>query len=256
MPLEYYLVYYFYAPYGRFKPCGMFSLQHIISALICLAAVVILYIYFKDIFLHKTKIKGIRITAMILSILELIKIVHSFIYGDFNLDAWFPLSYCGLFIFALWICGYAKGFINKCAYVYITYGCAFAGIAFLIFPTTSLMMYPIWHYFSLYSLLYHSVMIFWSIVFISEKKALNINSFVAYTIFITIFVIPALLINKLFESNLMNLKIPYNIPITFIQNIYCFSPQLYTLMVYCIFLAIPLFIEFISNIYKLHSKKS
>ena len=67
-------------------------------------------------------------------------------WGYYNIDSWFPLSFCGLFIYALWICGFGKGIIKEAAQCYITCGAFFAGLAFLFIPATSLMSFPIFHY--------------------------------------------------------------------------------------------------------------
>ncbi len=252
MPFYDYISYYFFAPNGRFEPCGMFTSEHIISALICISVVAILFSIFKKHITNENRVKGVKITASVLTITEIIKITHSFIYGDLHLDAWFPLSYCGLLIFAAWMSGYGKGFFKNAGDAFITYGCFVAGIAFLIFPTTSLMSFPIWHYFSLYSLFFHSVMIFWGLIYLTDDRRFNKQSFASYSVFLTIFAIPAILINYFSSSNLMNLREPYNIPISFLQKLYAQCPFLYTILVFVIYLLIPIIVGSISN----HLKKT
>ncbi len=236
---EYHLGYYFFAPQGRFKPCGMFTADHIVATLICITIVASLLIFFRKSALKLNKLRLIRTGAVTLSILEIIKISHSFIYGDYYLDAWFPLSYCGLFIFALWMAGYGKNRLKQVGEAFIVYGCPFAGMAFLVFPTTSLMIFPIWHYFSLYSMFYHSLMIFVGITLLLNEPKLDKNSFVSYAMFVITFAIPAIIMNSIFECNLMNLREPYNIPIQPLQNIYSNLPTLYTVLVVIVYMCIP-----------------
>ena len=232
-------LYHFFAPTGRFEPCGMFTTPHFIAIFVCFIFITYFSIYFiKN--KEKRSIDNVfRKTAVILTILELIKISHSFFYGELHLDAWFPLSYCGLFIFASWMAGYGKNHIKKIGEAYITYGCPIAGICFLIFPTTSLMSFPIWHYFSLYSLFFHSVMIFTGVVMLHNEKRLSKQTFLHYLYFIVLFSIIAIIINQVKGSNLMNLREPYNIPIAILQNMYSSFPFGYTIFVFIGYSFIP-----------------
>lgn len=247
MPSDYYFGYYFYAPKGRFQACGMFTLGHIVAAAACFILVIGLLFAVRKNITEPAKSKLIRIIAIILTVLESVKILHSFIYGDLNLDAWFPLSYCGLFIFAAWMAGFGKSYIRRAGEVFIAYGCPVAGIAFLIFPTTSLMSFPIWHFFSLYSLFFHSVMIFMGVIFLKEEKPLNYSAFKSYSGFVIIFAIPAILLNVFFGSNLMNLREPYNIPIEFLQSLYSSFPPGYTGLVLAAYMLIPIIVALISG---------
>ncbi|MBR5285666.1 MAG: YwaF family protein [Clostridia bacterium] len=253
---EYYFGYYFYAPQGRFEPCGMFTIEHIVTAIFCLLAVM-----FALVFLNKKKvaetvnIKIVRFFAVFLTILEVIKITHSFIYGDLHLDAWFPLSYCGLFIYALWMAGYGKGKIKRCGAVFISYGCAFAGLMFLIFPTTSLMLFPIWHYFSIYSLLFHSVMMFIGTRLLITERKFNWATYFYYFIYVLFFAIISITMNYINGCNLMNLREPYNIPIQLLQDIYnTFSPA-YTIIGLIIYMLVPLLIAWIFGKFKEKKKE-
>jgi uncharacterized membrane protein YwaF len=248
MPHEngYYFGYYFYAPQGRFEPCGMFTVEHIISALICLVAIacLIVFLYKRNIGIEANR-KIVRISAVVLTVLEIIKITHSFIYGDFHLDAWFPLSYCGLFIYALWMAGFGRGKVKRCGEVFIAYGCAFAGLMFLIFPTTSLMLFPIWHYFSLYSLLFHSVMIFVGMRLLYAEHRFKKSTFLYYFVYVLFFAIISIIMNSVFGCNLMNLREPYNIPIQLLQDIYnAFNPA-YTVIGLTIYMLVPLIMALI-----------
>lgn len=231
-------LYYFYAPTGRFEACGMFTASHLIAVAICVALIICFALYCIKTNKLQTNI-FMRYVAIILTILELIKIAHSFIYKELHLDAWFPLSYCGLFIFAAWMSGFGRKNIKNAGEAYITYGCPIAGIAFLIFPTTSLMSFPVWHFFSLYSLFFHSVMIFSGIIMLYKEKRLNKESFLNYTYFVIGFSIPAIIINSIKGSNLMNLRMPYNIPIDFLQQLYDFTPAAYTVLVLICYTIIP-----------------
>ena len=247
MPAEsYYFGYYFFAPNGRFNPCGMFTAGHIFAAAICIAAVIFALYFTKNSTNHS---KLLRRSAIIITILESVKISHSFIYGDFYLDAWFPLSYCGLFIFALWMAGYGKGVLKRTGEVFIAYGCAVAGLIFLICPTTSLMMYPLWHYFSVYSLFFHSMMIYVGITLLKKEKRFIKREFALYAIFVIVFSVPAYVLNTIYGSNLMNLREPFNVPIEILQILHEKLPFIYSLFVVSVFLLIPVVTAFLHKIF-------
>lgn len=238
MPKDYHFGYYFFAPGGRFEPCGMFTIPHIVSAIICLVIVTMCLLFYKKKEPFQSQ-KMLRIFAVALTILEAIKMLHSFIYGDFHIDAWFPLSYCGLLIFALWMAGFGKGKIKQTGYIFIAFGCPIAGFAFLISPSTSLMLFPIWHYFSLYSMFYHSLMIFLGIALLFDIKKLHLKDYLKYCVFTSTFSIFAIIINEIFQSNLMLLRCPFNIPIQGLVDIYNFLPYCYTAVVLLGYLIIP-----------------
>ncbi len=250
--LKFLIVDHFFAPRDSFEPCGMFTSNHILSAILCIVSVFIVFWIFqiKNVKINKTKV--IRSLAFIITILECIKIAHSFYYGYLYLDSWFPLSYCGLFIYALWIVGYGKSSIKRAGEIFIAYGCPVAGVLFLIFPTTSLMSFPIWHYLSLYSLLFHTLMIFCGMILLCSEPKLNKFTYLHYIVFITVFSIVAITLNCIYGCNLMNLREPYNIPIGFLQNLYANSKIGFTLFAYFIFAIIP----FVSNLLFLKKRKT
>ncbi len=254
--IEYYFGYYFYAPQGRFQPCGMFTIEHIIAALVCLSVVVFALAFSRKKNIDEAfDLKIIRFFAFLLTFLEIIKIAHSFIYGDYHLDAWFPLSYCGLFIYSLWMVGYGKGKIKRCGEVFIAYGCAFAGLMFLIFPTTSLMLFPIWHYFSVYSLLFHTVMMFVGIRLLLAERKFNKSTYKYYFSYVLFFAIISIVMNSIYGCNLMNLREPYNIPIQLLQDIYnAFNPA-YTIIGLVIYMLVPLLVAGILGKFKEKKKE-
>ena len=239
-----YITHYFFAPGGRFEPCGMFTASHITAAAFTIIAIVILLMIWRahrDIFNID---RLIRTSAVLLTLLEIIKISHSFIYGDYHLDAWFPLSYCGLFIFALWFAGFGNERIKRIGDAFITYGCPFAGLMFLIFPTTSLMLFPIWHYFSIYSMFFHAMMIIIGLMKFIEIKHLSKNAYICYLLYVLSFSIVAISLNCIFGCNLMNLREPYNIPIDILQDIYNTVPIAYTFIGIIIYSLIPIIVSF------------
>jgi len=248
MPADYYFGYYFFAPRDRFAPCGMFTASHIVATIICIAVIIVCLLLYNNKFRYYPQFKLYRAFAIILTFFEAIKISHSFIYGDYYLDAWFPLSYCGLLIFALWIAGYGKGTIKRSAEHFIAYGCPIAGIAFLISPSTSLMMFPVWHYFSVYSMFYHSLMIFLGVQTLKFSQKLNLRNYIECNAFVLVFCFMAISINSIFDSNLMLLRMPFNIPVKFLTIVYNSHPFAYTVVALTSYMIIPVLTSFFANL--------
>ena len=149
--------------------CGMFTAPHIISLIICIIAIGVALYFARNISDSSLK-KLTRIFAYVFTAMELIKIIYKFSYGyTEQLDFWFPLSFCSLFIYSLWMAGFGKGIIYKLGVSFIVGGCFMGGASFLVVPATSLMDYPIYHYLSIHSMLFHSCMVFMAILYIRKR---------------------------------------------------------------------------------------
>ena len=218
----------FFAPLDAYPAAGMFTTPHLISLVVCL---IILLVALKASLKKSWEqvMKLTRVIAIVVTILEGVKIAYNFYYGYTWLDAWFPLSFCSLFIYATWFSGFGKGTIKKVGDAFIVMGCLLGGIGFLLLPTTSLMRYPIWHFLCLYSLLFHMLMIYLSVLYLWHR-CVPINRY-TYVYFSVYFLISALIcigLNTIYDSNLMILREPYNVPFKFIQEIKAQSQMAYT----------------------------
>lgn len=239
----------FFSPSGEYPPCGMFTIPHLIALVICLLLIII-GVYYSKKLKEKNIYIIIKIVAIIVALLELIKIGYKFYYGQVHLDAWFPLAYCSLFIYSTWMAGFGKGKIRKIGLSFLVGGGIIAGLAFLIFPTTSLMMHPIFHFLSIHSMIFHSLMMYVGIVCYTHKLfTFNKESYISYFLFCFIFIIMALVVNKIYGCNMMFLKEPFNIPIPLLQEIQNKMQWLYTLIIMIVYLVVPYgIVEFINKI--------
>lgn len=235
-----------FASPGQFEACGMFTLPHIIATFICVMLIVTVVCVVKHYNINVNK-KTTFILSVVLTVLELIKIAHSFCNGLTNPDSWVPLSFCSLFMYSSWIRTFGKGFVKECADTFTVYGCVVGGTAFLIFPATSLMSYPVWHYLSLHSLIYHSLMVIFGLIALLDKKRFEKRDMIAFCTFVYTFSAVSIVLNSIIGSNFMALRQPYNIPIVFLQNLYKNVPWAYTLLVLFAFMLIPPVIATISG---------
>ncbi len=107
-------------------------------------------------------------------------------------------------------------------------------------PTTSLMNYPIWHFLSLHSLIFHVLMIYLNVLYLRYVPELiclkSYGYFSAYFLGATMI---CLILNKYYEANLMIIQKPLRIPIAFVQDIYRYQPSLYTLLAITSYLLAP-----------------
>ena len=216
----------FFAPAGQYDPCGMFTLTHLFALFGCLLIVTVLLIITRHWNHHQVK-RIIRILAVVLSIIEVGKIIFNFFYGYTGLDNWLPLYFCSLFLYALWMAGFGNRKIANIGLGYL-FGAGFVcGLAFLVVPSTSFTTYPLFHFLSSYSMLFHSAMCFIGIQIVItgyyQPKWRNIRYYIT---FCSIFITLALVINFVFHVNMMFLMKPYKIPILLI--LYNLSPLLYT----------------------------
>lgn len=241
----------------NYPPCGMFTLGHILSFVVCMILMVtLLYVSYKKDNLNIKKIT--KIVAIVLAVLEALKIVYHVYYSYLKLEQIIPLSYCSLFIYALFMSGFGKGKVEKIGNSFITGGCIVAGSAFLIFPTTSLMLHPLFHALSIHSMLYHTTMVFFGILFFMKKvERVSINNFIYYSIFTISFLILAIILNLSFDGNLMFIQKPMNMPFDFINKIFEKVPFIYTLatcIMYESIYFVPLIVKVIKN--KIQEKRA
>ena len=239
----------FFAPIDAYKPAGMFTLPHFISLIICL--VIVWYA------LKVTKrlswesiVKITRLIAIVVTILEGVKIAYNFYYGYTGLDAWLPISFCSLFIYATWLSGYARGVLKKIGEAYIVIGSLLGGLGFLLIPTTSLMRYPIWHFLCLYSLLFHMLMIYLGVMYIGHRRIpLNRTTYFYFSFFFIVAAIICIILNSVYGSNLMILREPFNVPFLFVHQLKAKSQVAYTLLATLAYLIGPGVFAFLASIY-------
>ena len=205
----------FFAPEYEYPPCGLFTAGHFVWLAFSLILILIfLRLTYKknDAFL----LKFVRITGPLLIILEIIKILYKFNYGYFNLDAWVPISYCSIFMYASLCSGYGKGYVKKLGDAFITFGSFPAGIGFLLVPSTSLTIMPAYHFLAFHSMLYHSVMAFTGLSYIIRKiSAFDLKNYLRYVLVFAVFAAVSVTLNSVTGCNLMTLQDPFLLPFVF-----------------------------------------
>ena len=230
----------FFAPEGRYPACGMFTAAHLLAAAGCLLLAFTLAMTVGRRMSGKTLRRLALAVAVVLTALELLKIGHAFFSGRPAPDAWIPLSFCSLFMASLWLYCFGRGLAQRAAAVYLTYAAPVAGLAFLVIPATSLMHYPIWHFLSVHSLSFHTLMLFFGLSLQLRAQRLDVRQYLSYAVLLLPCCLLATLLNHTLPANLMSLREPHNIPLAPVQWLYAAAPQLYPLCVTLVYLAFPL----------------
>ena len=268
----------FFCKENEYEPVGMFSVGHIVTLIIFL--LIVAFCAYKCRKIGKDKaIFLTKIIAIVVTVLEIIKITIAFINGEGDkLDHWVPLYFCSMFIYAAWLAGYAKGKIADLGRAFVGTGGIIAGLSFLIFPTTSFTMYPLFHYFCMYSMVYHSLMVFLGITYLLNGVVkIDKKSFIDYVIFCSVLNILAIIVNSLpiyihvdnvptsgynypypYYTNFMFLKRAGNTPVKILCDISDKVPVIFTILMFiiCIFGTYFLIWLVVTIIEKIRGKKT
>lgn len=217
----------FFAKPGKYEPCGMFSIGHLILFVITMVVVILLV---KNTMKCKKEnvLKIIKISTIVLWILEVIKIIFNFAVGNAkNPNNYIPLYYCSLVLYAGLLSSFSKGILKKIGDVFIATGCIIGGLFFLCCPNTSLTMYPMFHYISIQSFIFHGTMLYLGIlVNTTEYVELRIKDIKYYATLIMIISCISYIVNNILNTNFM--FISKNFPGTPVEVVYNNTGKLFS----------------------------
>lgn len=229
---------------GEYPPCGMFTVKHwmlfIITWFLILASVKYTKINQKEDI--KKIIKRLTITIWIL---EIVKTLYNFAIGKGSeINKVVPLYYCSLLLYSGILSSYGKGILKKMGDVFLATGGIVGGIVFLIFPTTSLPEYPIFHFISIHSFFFHGTMIYLGII-INKYKYVEIkfSDIKYYALLMAIVCLCAFAVNEKFESNLM--FISKDFPGTPLSTLYNDTGKLYTPLACLVQMTLPFILVYV-----------
>lgn len=188
---------------------------------------------------YEKKRRLIRWIVSGLWILEIIKIGYrlSYGYGE-NLNTWVPLYYCSITLFAGLLSAAGHGVVQHIGDVFLCVGGLCGGICFLIYPATSLMSFPAWHFLSIHSFLYHGCMTYLGILMNrSGMVSLDWRDFRYYALYVLFFCLIALRLNQRTGSNLMFISNP--LPGTMYETAAVILGKLYTPFMILIQMTVP-----------------
>ena len=223
---------------GDCIPSGMHSFGHYLLLTSTLIAVVIALNHTLVLSFFRIR-RLIRHTAVFLWVLELLKILFK-LKKERSRDpgTWVPLYFCSIALYALLLSGFGSGIWQRVGDIFLATGGLCAGVCFLAYPSSSLLLYPWWHFCSLHSFLYHGTMI-WIGVLVSRSGLfqLQLSDFPLYAGFVLFFCLLALWINRRYGSNLMFISRPFEG--TFLTRAHGFLRGAYTLIVLLVQMVVP-----------------
>ena len=208
-----------FADLGVYEPCGIFTRDHFILMGITIICIFLALKYTSN----KSKdevYKTIKWITIAMCVLEVIKIIYSITQNSiYDVNTYMPLYYCSILLYAGLLSSFGKGVFKRVGDVSLATGAIIGGVVFIIYPSTSLPMYPAFHILSIHSFLFHGTMIYLGIL-INKTRYIELEKrdVKYFASLIGIMSIIALIINNLFNGNLM--FISNNFPGTPIEILY------------------------------------
>lgn len=193
-----------FAKIGKYEPCGIFTFGHFILIGLTISGI-ILALKFS---IQKNKVeiyKIIKKITIVMCILEMIRIIYSISQNSlYDVNSYMPLYYCSMLLYAGLLSSFGKGKIKRVGDVFLSAGSIIGGIIFIIYPSTSLLTYPAFHILSIHSFLFHGTMIYLGIL-VNKTKYIELkkDDIKYFASLIGILCCIALIVNKIFDSNLM-----------------------------------------------------
>ena len=218
-----------FASPGKYEPCGLFTIDHF--KLIVITIIGIIIALKKTAKKTKQEVKVIiKKCTIVMWIFEIIKISFKIRTGSIrDVNNYVPLYYCSLLLYAGVLASFAKGKLQRIGEVFLAVGGIAGGLIFIIMPTTSLPTYPLFHFVSLHSFLFHGIMLYLGIlVNVTNYITLHITDIKYYASLLGIVCVLAYIINNIFDSNLM--FISKNFPGTPIELIYMATGPFFTIV--------------------------
>lgn len=233
----------FFAKPDEFEPCGIFTIKHIILIIFTIAGIIIALK--KTMHKNKEEVKKIiKNMTIIIWILEIIRIGFNLYIGNINnVNEYLPLYYCSLLLYADLMSSFGKGTIKRIGDVFLVTGGVIGGIVFIILPTTSLPTYPMLHFLSIHSFFYHGTMVYLGLLMnITHYITIEMKDIVYYASLVGVICIVALIINNIFDSNLMFISKDFpNTPITILYHL---TGKLFTPLMIVIQMTLPFLIVY------------
>ena len=200
----------FFAPSGKFPPTGTFSSAHLIMTTISLAVVAIALIFTRK--LDHTKVKKLlRFFTLLLCALEILKIIFNLATGHSgDLNSYIPLYFCSITLYAGLLASFTKGWFRRTGEIFLTTGGIIGGLCYIVYPLTSVTLYPPIHFITLHSFFLHSIMVYLGVLLlITGYVKLKPHDIDHHFFIVFVVSVLAFTVNIIFHTNLMFLSQNY-----------------------------------------------
>lgn len=219
----------FFAPRNKETALGMYTPLYFIALAVCIILIIVGLILSRK--MNKKQVyKTLVIIGIFLWITEIIKMIFYFVtYGLEDVD-FIPLYFCSMYMYASALIMFKNEKLKNTGLSFMFFGGIIGAIVFFCYPSACVPNYPLFHYMTLRTFIYHSLMIYAGfLIVITGYYQPNVKHFVHYSIFLGITFILAYILNIVLEDNLMYIMKPIKIAIS--QNAYNWNPTLYPFIV-------------------------
>lgn len=211
---------------GIGKMNGLFSLDHLFYIIIAVTLIISTILFTKKLS-NETIIKYIKVISIIVLVLEILKIIWNLTLRlDVVYEDYVPLYLCSFFIYFSLIFSFTNkdSKLNYISRLFLFYTGFAGGVAFILFPTTALLVFPFLHVLSFHSLIYHVLMVIVSIWMLRFLKP-DFKDFKYYASVLLSIEVVLIIVNLILGSNFMMLNKPFEI--IFLEVIYELAPIIY-----------------------------
>ncbi len=240
----------FFSPRNKDVALGMYSTSYFITlAFVIIIITLCLFFSFK---MKEKNIKKVLITFNIFTVLtEIIKMIFTGInYGIDDVE-WLPLYFCSLFMYSTLLAVLKNEKLKITGLSFLFFGGIIGAVAFFSYPNACIPNYPLFHFMTLRTLIYHGGMIYVGLlVVITGYYKPDLKHFKNYTIYLSVIMLLAYIINIIRDRNLMYISEPLDFSIS--ENLYNLVPKLYPFIFMVLQTVVPFFTSFL--FYKLFLK--
>lgn len=232
----------FLAKPGEYDACGIFSAEHFILIAITIIGIVTALKYTAN---KKDTKKIIRNCTIFIWIFEIIIMLFKIsVNGIKNPNHYIPLYYCSILLYAGALSSFGKGRLKRVGDVFLATGAIIGGVVYMIFPTTSLLTYPMIHLVSMHSFIFHGIMIYLGLlVNLSKYIEVKNRDIINYASLVGIICIIAFIFNQVYDSNLMFISKNFK-AVAIINALYTSLGKLFTPVMIIVQCTLPFYVVF------------
>jgi len=232
----------FFAKPGEYEACGIFSAKHFILIAITILGIIIALKFTVN---KKDTKKIIRNCTIFIWIYEIIIMLFKIsVNGIKNPNHYIPLYYCSILLYAGALSSFGKGRLKRIGDVFLATGAIIGGVVYMIFPTTSLLTYPMIHLVSMHSFIFHGIMLYLGIlVNLSNYIELKHKDIISYASLVGIICVIAFIVNQIFDSNLMFISKNFE-AVSIINALYTSLGRLFTPVMIIVQSTLPFYVVY------------
>ena len=202
---------FFYDYYSPEDICGMFTLGHFASILLFFTTIG-LALWLSCRLSGKNFRRLHWLMAICVTVMEIVK-VSLRVYKGQGPNDWMPLFFCSLFLFAVWLALAKSRPLRNTGFAFMTMGGIGAAVFFVMYPSTSLNLFPIWHPASIHSFVYHWIMCYLGMLVLMKREYVpKPRHSLHYGIFVLTACFAAYFFNEWLGSNCMFLHSAFGLP--------------------------------------------